>query len=189
MLRLKSWIVVTLLLVTPHIAFAQHGSRGSGGANGTNAGSYPRDTDSDIKDIQKMFALRATEEQKAQFQSWSQSTETMKRRLQELSAVAATNDVSSQLSALREAFEKSNGGYHDFVNGLTEAQHSGLKKVLQKLGKANDASAKALGIAIRECEHAGSDAKRAAKLANALNAIENLLNEQNRTAVEMSILS
>ena len=185
--KFTNWMAALLLLVTPQVTVAQHGARGTGGASGTSAGSYPRDTDSDIKDIQKMYAVQATAEQKAQFQSWSQSTEAVKLRIEELRAALATNDFSGQLNALKTAIEKCNSGYHAFVSGLTDAQHTGLKKPLQKLGKTNDELAKAVANAIREVGQASSSAKREVKLANGVAAVENLLNQQKNIAVEMSM--
>jgi hypothetical protein len=166
---------------------AQHGGRGTGGTGGTSSGSYPHDTDNDIKDFQKAFAIQAKEEQKHQFQSWNRDTEAVKSQIQELRAAVVTNDFSSQLNALKAAHEKSDSGYHDFVRNLTEAQHKGLKKTLQRIGKANDDLAKAVATAIREFGQANSGTERAAKLARAQAAVENLLNEQKRIAVEMSI--
>jgi hypothetical protein len=186
MFKFTKWLAAILLLVTPQFASAQHSGRGAGGANGTSAGTYPRDTDSDIKDIQKAFAIQATADQKTQFQSWIQNTEAVKRQLQELCAATAGIDFSNQLNALKAAQEKSSGGYQDFAGTLTEAQNAGLKKSIQKLGKINSALAKAVTIVIQEFGQANS-AKRAAKVANAQVAVEKLLNQQNRIAVEMSI--
>jgi len=185
--KFTNWLAAILLLVTSQVAVAQRGGRGTGGTSGTSAGSYPRDTDNDIKDIQKTFAVQATAEQKAQFQSWSQNTETIKLRIEELRAALATNDFSGQLNALKAAIEKSNSGYHAFVSSLTDAQHTGLKKPLQKLGKTNDEMAKAVANAIREVGQGSSPTKREAKLANSVTAVENLLNQQKNIVVEMSI--
>jgi hypothetical protein len=189
MRKFTNWMATILLLATSQIAVAQHGGHGTGNTSGTSAGSYPHDTDTDIKDFQKTFAIQATPEQRSQFQSWKQNTEVVKLRLQELGPAIATNDFSIQLNALKAAIEKSNTGYRDFVSSLTDPQHTGLKKPLQKLGKTNDELARSVATAIRELGQANSGAKRAAKLANAQTAVENLLNEQKRIAVEMSISS
>lgn len=185
--KFTSWMVAILWLATAPIAVAQRGGHGTGGTSGTSTGSYPRETDSDIKDIQKLYAVQATAEQKAQFQSWSQSTEAVKLRIEELRAALATNDFSGQLNALKAAIEKSDSGYRAFVGSLTDAQHTGLKKPLQKLGKTNDELAKAVANAIREVGQESSPTKREAKLANSVTAVENLLNQQKNIAVEMSI--
>jgi hypothetical protein len=134
-----------------------------------------------------MFAIQATSEQRSQFQSWKQNTEVVKLRLQEFSSAITTSDFSSQLNALKSAIEKSNTGYRDFVSSLTDAQHTGLKKPLQKLSKTTDELDKSVATAIRELGQASSGAKHATKLANAQTAVENLLNDQKRIAVEMSI--
>jgi hypothetical protein len=184
--KLITWMAALLMLATPQLAAAQRGGQRTGGMSG---GSYPRDTDNDIKDIQKMVAVQATEEQRSQFQSWTRNTEAVKLRLQELRPAVATKDYSSQLNALKAAMEKSSSGYHDFVSSLTQAQHAGLKKPIQKLGKTNDESAKTVATAIRELGPSNSSTKTTAKLAKAEAAIENLLIEQKTIADEMGISS
>jgi hypothetical protein len=174
-----------LLLATPQLAVAQHSGRNTGGMGG---GNYPRDTDSgDLKDIQKAFAVQATEEQRTQFQSWRHNTEAVKLRLQELRPAIAANDFSSQINALNAAIEKNNSGYHDFVTGLTDAQHGGLKKQIQNLGKTNDALAKAVASAVHELGSANRSAKLTDKLTTIEKAIENLLNDQKKIADDMSM--
>ena len=144
-----SWMVAILLFVAPQFAVAQH--RGTGGTSGSkNGGNYPQETDSDIKDFQKTFALQATEKQKSQFQSWKKNTEAVRDRLQKLRTDIVTNDFSSQLNGLQAAIEKCTSGYDDFVSSLTEAQHAGLKKPIQTLRKANDKLAKAAATALHE---------------------------------------
>jgi uncharacterized protein YukE len=184
------WMAAILLLATPPVTMAQRGGRGTGSAGGTNSangGNYPHDTDSDIKDFQKTFALQATDKQKSQFLSWNQNTEAVKHCLQELRSAVATNDFSTPFSALKAAVEKNASGYHDFLSSLTEAQHAGLKKPIQKLGKTNDELAKTLEAAMHELGQANSGASRTAKLAKAETAAENLLNEQKGIALDMSI--
>jgi hypothetical protein len=185
-MRITSWMVAILLFVAPQIAVAQH--RGTGGTSGSkNSGSPPQETNSDIKDIQKTFALQATEQQKSQFQSWKENTEAVKNRLQKLRAAVVTDDFSSQINGLQAAIEKSSSGYHEFVSSFTEAQQKGLKKPIQKLRKANDKFAKAAATALHELGQDNSGAKRSAELENAETAVENLLDEQKRIAAEMSI--
>jgi hypothetical protein len=187
MRRLASWMATLLLLVTSQLAVAQRGGHNAGGAGGMRGGSYPRDTDNDLKDIQKVVALQATEEQKSKFQSWRQETEAMKLRLQELRSAVATNDLSRQLDTLNAAMEKSNSGYSDFIGSLSEVQRAGLKKQIQQLSKSNNELAKTTSTAIRELGSANNGAKHPAKLGNVETAIENLLNAQKRIAAEMSI--
>jgi uncharacterized phage infection (PIP) family protein YhgE len=184
--NLASWMVAILLFAAPQIAVAQH--RGTGGASGSkNSGNPPRDNDSDIKDFQKTFALQATEEQKAQFQSWKENTGAVKTLLQKLRAADVPSDLSSQLNGLQAAIEKSSSGYHDFVSGLTKAQQAGLKNRLHNLKKANDKLAKAAATALHELGQSKSGAKRSAELENAESAAEDLLKEQKEIAAEMSI--
>jgi hypothetical protein len=113
----------------------------------------------------------------------------VKLRLQELRPAVATSDFSGQLSALQAAIEKSNSGYHIFFGSLTKAQHAGLKKQIQKVGKTNDELAKAGATAMHELGLANSGAKRTAKLANVETAIDNLRTAQKEIASEMGIIA
>jgi hypothetical protein len=184
MCNFTSWMVAILLFVAPQFAVAQH--RGTGGTSSSkNSGNTPQETDRDIKDFQKTFALQATEKQKSQFLSWNQNTEAVRNRLQKLRTDVVTNDPSSQLNGLQAAIEKCSSGYDDFVGSFTEAQHAGLKKPIQTLRKANDKLAKAAATALHELGQANG-AKRA-KLEKAETAVENLLDEQKRIAAEMGI--
>jgi hypothetical protein len=186
MLNFTSWMAAVLLFVAPQIAVAQH--RGTGGTSGSkSAGNYPQETDSAIKDLQKTFALQATEEQKSQYQSWKVNTEAVKDCLQKLRTAVGTNDFSSQFKGLQAAIEKSSSGYHDFVSGLSKAQRKELKKPIQKLRKANDKLAKAVATALHELGKMDSGGKRSSELENAESAVGNLLDEQKRIAAEMSI--
>lgn len=184
MRRLATWMAALLLLATSQLAVAQRGGRNPGSTGG---GSYPHETDSDLKDIQNAVAVQATEEQRSQFLSWSQNTEAVKLRLQELRPAIAANDFTNQLNALNAVIEKSNNGYHDFVGSLSEAQHAGLKKQIQKLRKTNDELAKAAAVAIRQLDPANRGAQHAEKLAKVETAIEDLLSAQKEIAIEMGI--
>ncbi len=168
MRRLATWVTL-LLFATAQLAVAQRGGRNAGGTSG---GSSAHETDTAVQDFQNAIAVQATEEQRSQFLSWSQDTEAVKLRLQELRLAVATNDFSGQLSALQAAIEKSNRGYHDFVASLTKAQHAELKQQIQKLGKTNDELAKTGATAIRELGPANHSTKRTTKLANVETAVE-----------------
>ncbi len=85
-----------MLFATPQFVVAEHGGRNAGGTSG---GSSPDETDTAIKDFQDAVPVQATEEQRSQFLSWSQNTEAVKLRLQELRPAVATNDFSGQRTA------------------------------------------------------------------------------------------
>jgi hypothetical protein len=118
---------------------------------------------------------------------WNQDTDAVKRLLQELQNAVATDNFSTQLSALNAAIEKSNADYHDFVGNLTKEQKAGLKKQIQKLGKTNEALIKAGLGATRELGPASSSAKRASKMEKIKTAIDNLQGAQKEIAAEMGM--
>jgi hypothetical protein len=181
-------MAVILLFVAPQIAMAQH--RGAGGTSGSKtSGTPPQETDSAIKDVQRTFALQATEEQTAQFQSWKENTKAVKDRIQKLRDGAVPNDAPSRLNELRAAIEKSSSGYHDFLGSLTEAQQKGLKKPIQQLRKANDKLAKAAATLLHELGQDNGGSKRSSELEKAETAVGDLLDEQKRFAAEISISS
>jgi len=189
MCKHTSWIAafLLLLLVTPPLAIAQRRGNGTTSPNSANRGNYPTDTDSALKDIQLAAAVQATEEQRSQSRLWNQDTDAVKRLLQELQNAVATDNFSTQLSALNAAIEKSNADYHDFVGNLTKEQKAGLKKQIQKLGKTNEALIKAGLGATRELGPASSSAKRASKMEKIKTAIDNLQGAQKEIAAEMGM--
>jgi hypothetical protein len=181
--KLTTLIAVFLLLTASQTMLAQHSGHGMGGMG---SGSSSHDM-SAMKDMQKMMAVQASDEQKSQFHSWNQSTEAVKQQLAELRRAVATGDYSSQLDGLKAAVEKNNGGHHEFASSLTQAQQEGLKKPLQKLGKTNDEVGEAVTVAIRELGQANTGAKRADKLTKVEKAVDKLLREQKGIASEMGI--
>ena len=184
MRKFTNLIAAILLIAASQLAVAQHGGRGTnGGINGNSS----RDTDNDLREFQKVVALQATRPQTALFLSWMQNTADIKRRLHEIRAAAESKDSADQQGALKAAIEKNKALSHEFLGGFTEAQRTGLKKLVRKLGKTNEELTKGVETAIQEVAQAGDGAKRAAMLEKAEAAAQNLLNEQKQLAAEMGI--
>ena len=177
-------MVIILLIAASQLAVAQQRGRG---ANGGINGNYSRDTDNDLKEFQKVVALQATRQQTALFLSWMKNTTDIKRRLHEVRSAAESKEAADQQGALKAAIEKNKALSHEFLGGFTEAQRTGLKKLVRKLSKANEELTKAVEIAIQEVAQAGDGTKRTAKLEKAEEASQNLLNEQKQLAAEMGI--
>jgi NCAIR mutase (PurE)-related protein len=116
-----------------------------------------------------------------------QNTTDIKRRLHEIRSAAESKEAADQQGALKVAIEKNKAVSHEFLGGFTEAQRTGLKKLIRKLGKTNEELTKAVEIAIQEVAQAGDGTKRTAKLEKAEEASQNLLNEQKQLAAEMGI--
>ena len=183
MRKLTTLIAGLLLLAASQTMLAQHSGHSMGGMG---SGSSGHDMGA-MKDMQKMMAVQATDEQKSQFQSWNQGTAGLKGQLEELRRAVATGNYSSQLDSFKAAVEKNSNSHHEFAGSLTPGQQAGLKKPLQKLGKANDELAQALTTATRELSQAESNAKRAAKLGKVEKAVDKLLRKQKGIASEMGI--
>jgi hypothetical protein len=183
MRKLTTYMGTLLLLVASQTLLAQHSGHSMGGMS---SGSYGHDT-SAMKDMQQMMAVQATGEQTIQFHSWSQSTDLVKQRLEELRRAVETSNYSSQLDAFKAAVEKGSIGHQEFVSGLSQAQQAGLKKPLKRLGKRNDELTKAVATAVQELGLANSGRNRAAKLVKVQKAVDKLLRDQKGIATEMSI--
>lgn len=181
--KLTTVLAVLLLFTASQTMLAQHSGHGMGGMG---SGSYDHDTTS-MKDMQKMMAVQATDEQKSQFQSWNQSTAVLKGQLEELRRAVAIGNYSSQLDSFKAAVEKNSNGHQEFAGSLTPTQQAGLKKPLQRLGKTSDGLAQALATATRELSQADTSEKRAAKLVKVEKAVDKLLREQKDIASEMGI--
>lgn len=172
------------MLIASQAALAQHSGHDMGSMGGMGGMNHD---DSAMKQMQKAVAVQATAEQRSQFDSWSQHTVAVVQQLRELRQAVTTSDYMSQLDAFKAAVEKSNSEHQEFIRSLTEVQQAGLKKPIQRLGKANEEVVNATTITIREVEKTRSGAKRAAKLEKVETALKKLLSDQKAIAVELGI--
>ena len=182
MKKLTVYIAPILLLLASHAALAQHSGHSMGGGMGT--GSYDHDN-SAMKDMQRMMAVQASDDQKSQFRTWTHSTETLKQELQELErATPDTASYAKTLASVKMRVEETKNGKEQLERSLSPAQQGGLKKNVQKVNKANDQLILAVGDAIRGLEQSHS---KAPKLGKAVQAATKLSAEQKKLGEEMGI--
>jgi septation ring formation regulator EzrA len=177
--KVTTFFGTLFLLAISQMVLAQHTGHNMGGmGSGHDMGA--------MKDMQNTMALQATEAQKFQFNTWSQDTEAVKGQLAEVRRATTADKSSAQLEALKAAINKSDNSHHEFLSNLTSEQQAGLKKRLQKLGKASDELNKTVANAAREFGQANST-KRTGELVKVEKAVEKLLREQKGIASQMGI--
>lgn len=183
MRKLSVYLASILLIFTSHAALAQHSGHGMGGSMGN--GSYGHDS-SAMKDMQRMIALQANDEQKAQFRSWTQTTETLRQELQGLDHVVDSEGYANKIASIKVHLADAKSGKERLERSLTSAQQTGLKKNIQKVSKASDQLSQAIADAIRELEQSDGK-KKAPKIGKAVQAANRLSAEQKNLGTEMSI--
>lgn len=177
MRKLTAYMVAILLVLASHAVLAQHSGHGMSG--GMGSGSYGHDS-SAMKDMQRMMAVQANDEQKAQFRTWIQSTDTLKQELQDLERTTNSDDYAKKVVALKTRIEETKNGKELLERSLSSAQQVGLKKNIQKVNKANDQ----LEQAVRELDQSHG---KNPKLAKASQAATKLSAEQKKLGAEMGI--
>src|SRR5215831_16690376 len=134
---------LSLFLLLPGIAMAQHhgghgmGSGGIPGGSNRPTGVDEKDT---LKDFHRALAVQATTEQIAQFQALVKVSDASQARLtaflqQQVKVHPAVSGASAaQIDRLLQDLRTDN---QKFVDGFSAAQKAGLKELVKKLGKAS----------------------------------------------------
>jgi DNA repair exonuclease SbcCD ATPase subunit len=177
MKKLAAYMASILLVLASQAVLAQHSGHGMSG--GMGSGSYGHDS-SAMKDMQRMMAVQANDEQKAQFRTWTQSTDALRQDLQDLERITHSDDYAKKIAALKTRIEETKNGKELLERSLSSAQQAGLKKNMQKVNKANDQ----LEQAVRELDQSHG---RTPKLTKALQAATKLSAEQKKLGAEMGI--
>lgn len=136
-------IASAVLLVASHTMQAQHQHGGGPSSGGGATPGYS----SAMGDFQKAIALQASEMQSAHLRSWTTRTAALVGQVEAIrqkSESETSNDLSSDLEALKTAFTVDNLDRQEFVANLSSTQHSGLKKPRRGLDKASKDMAAAL---------------------------------------------
>ena len=183
MRKLTTYLAPILLLFASQIVVAQHSGHGMGGGMGAGGNSHDN---SAMKDMQRMIAVQASDEQKVQFRSWTQSTEALKQEMQDLERANGSEDYANKIAVLKAKVDESKNGKEQFERSLSSTQHAGLKKHIQHVNKANDQLIKAVSDALHEFDRS-QGTKKALKLGKAVQAANKLFAEQKKLGTEMSI--
>jgi chromosome segregation ATPase len=119
---------------------AQHGGGHGGGGGGHGAPGVGSVADTSLTDFNRALAVQATPDQTSHFPELTKSTETAKKRAQELSQsgtkVPDSTEFAQRSAALKSAMEEAQGANQDFVKSFTKSQKAGLKELTKKLEKA-----------------------------------------------------
>lgn len=175
---------VLIIAAYPMLAQHQHGGgpSGSGGPVPGYGGA--------MNDLQRAIAVQASNEQSAQLRSWTQRTATMNRELEDIrqgSESRRSGDVSDEIDMFKTALVTDNLDRHEFLESLSGAQHSGLRKPVRGLDRINNAMAKAL-FAITESSGQTQNTKLLFKgLERAKKVIEAEQYEQQKFVREMGV--
>ena len=185
--KLYTLIMGLVLLVATQSLLAQHSGHNMGGMG---SGSSV-DNDRAMKDMQRMMAMQASDEQATQLRSWIQSTASLGKQLQDLRQAVTSNapgESSSALEALKAALNANKTIHEEFVKNLSAPQRSELKNPVQKLDKTYTSLIRVVEELSSNVSGTKSETK---KLGNTLQktkkAVEALQREQQRLASEMGV--
>ena len=185
--KLYIFIMGLVLLNAAQPLLAQHSGHNMGGMG---SGSSV-DNDRAMKDMQRMMAMQASEEQATQLRSWAQSTDALGKQLGNLQQAATLNpprESSSALEAFKVALTANRAIHEEFVKNLSAPQRSELKNPVQKLDKTYTSLIRVVAELSASATDTKSDTK---KLGNTLQktkkAVEAIQREQQRLASEMGV--
>lgn len=197
MRRFALLIAVVVLCLLPCSLIAQHSggrggrgvpSGGTGGAKGTGS-----QTDPDLlNNLNHAMAVQAFGDQPARFKSLTKSTEAAKQQAEALQQQAtkadASGDYSSQNAAVTRAIDEAQESNNDFLKSFSGSQKAGLKKLVQKLGKADSGVSKEWKALDQQLKRPKADGKRIADAAGKLaEALAKLQSEQLAIGEEMGL--
>jgi hypothetical protein len=131
---------LVILLALP--AAAQYHGGGGGhrheGAS-TPSGPTPDTRNGDLKGFERAVALQATPDQISQFRRLSSSTQTARKRAQDLLQLSANGNKLNWISAsypLTNDLEETQADNEQFLASFSKEQQDGLKKFTKKMRKA-----------------------------------------------------
>ncbi len=146
--------IAMLFLLSPLAGFGQHGGR-HGSSSGTNPGTTPAE-DPDSATFKRAIADQATDEQIAQFQLMTKSTEAARQQAQGLQQPGSnandSEELTSKATALQDAVDQALSDTHKFRQSFTDAQDASLKTLAKKLMKSEAAVGKSAKTISHELE-------------------------------------
>jgi hypothetical protein len=178
-----------VLLAFPFNALAQRGGGHGGGRGGARGGSASGGGSSDGNDFSRAVAVQGSDYQASLFHTLVANTQAARKLAHDLQQQAAQHnaaDYSSPSAALQAALEKTRSGSDDLLKTFTAPQQSGLKKLIQKLEKANVAVVKQWTVVSRFSERKQIDSERISATAERLEkALAEFEAQQSALAAEM----
>jgi hypothetical protein len=187
------YIFCVLGLISAPLAFAQYHGGGGHRNGGGVSGPTPDTSNSDIRGLQRAMAVQATPDQIVQFRQLNDSTQSARRRLQELLKLPASTpkpDWVHNTYPMTSDVEEALAENERFLQSFTKEQKDGLKKFSKQLLKADSAITNDNKKLSRDLE---SDAVGGAQIAGTIErlkkALDDFQSQQLAIAAEMGIQS
>jgi hypothetical protein len=145
----KIIFLTAALAAFPCVLLAQHGGGGghiggpSAGGAGLNSGNHATGVDAkdDLRDFHEIMAVQASPEQKLAFAAMLKSTALASAEVQgfidQLNKENNPQEIARRDKDLGDALEMARTLNKRFLEGFSEAQKSGLKEMIKRLGKAD----------------------------------------------------
>jgi hypothetical protein len=189
------------LLACPRGVFAQHGGGGgriggsAAGGGGLSAGNHASGVDAkdDLRDFHQIMAVQASNEQKIAYAAMVKSTAAAGAELQRFVELLRKGqnppEIAGRDKSFEEAIETSRTLNKRFQEGFSEAQKSGLKEIIKRLGKADSELAQQAKVLDQEVEANTAAPQMAGSAQNLARALTSFQHEQADLGEEMSIAS
>ncbi|MGA2389057.1 MAG: hypothetical protein ABSF97_08865 [Candidatus Sulfotelmatobacter sp.] len=196
--RGKIIFLAAALAAFPGAMLAQRGGGGriggpAAGGAGLNNGNHATGVDAkdDLSDFHQIMAVQASPEQKLAFAAMLKSTAAASAQVQEfvdqLNKENSPQEIASRDKDLGDAVEMARTLNKRFLEGFSEAQKSGLKEMIKRLGKADSE----VGQQARALDQAFESKIASSQMANVASGLEHTLevfqHEQLGLGEEMSI--
>jgi hypothetical protein len=195
---MKTVFLLAALAVCSPALLAQHGGGGriggaSAGGAGLNSGNHASGVDAkdDLRDFHEIMAVQASPEQKLAFAAMLKSTALASAQVQgfvdQLNKERNAAEIARRDKDLGDALEMTRTLNKRFLEGFSEAQKSGLKEMIKRLGKA-DSEVGQQSRTLDQAFEAKTAASQMATVAGGLgHALELFQQEQLGLGEEMSI--
>lgn len=175
-------------------ATAQYHGGGGGGhrrSEGVPSGPTPETKNNDLKGFERAVMLQATPEQIGQFQRLTSSTQSARKRAQQLLQLSASGNKLNWINStypLTNGLEETQADNEKFLGSFSKEQEDGLKKLTKKMRKA-DSEITGQSKALSQNLEYGSDEQIVSLLQKLEKALGELQSQQLAIGSEMGIQS
>jgi len=136
-------LVFGLSILIAQSAIAQYHGGGGGGhrrSEGVPSGPTPETKNNDLKGFERAVMLQATPEQIAQFQRLTSSTQSARKRAQQLLQLSGNGNKLNWINStypLTNGLEETQADNEKFLGSFSKEQEDGLKKLTKKMRRAD----------------------------------------------------
>ncbi len=183
------FLLGTALLLAPTLAVAQHGGGAPAGGSGLSSVGRPSGVGEKdpLKDFHHAMEVQATSDQAAAFRTILKNTEAANAQLASLGQEKDASLWAGRAAEVKAAIEKARIATHNFVNGLSARQKSGLKETTGRIAKAETDLAGQENVLEASAGEA-HDSAMSGRTESLAKGLENFRNQQGRLAEEMGIV-